>query len=661
MKPTTLRLDRLEARLAPAVATWDGGGADNHWTTAANWVGDIAPQPGDDLVFPVLTNSVPLLSVNDFPDGTAFHSIHVGATFYPLLSGNRIGLAAGLSVEAGGFANVGLPLTLTAGQTFSDGGQVPGPTPVSYNVSGPLDLNGHTLTIDGQGFKLISGPITGTGSLDFAGGSTALTGVSTFAGPTTVSLAQLDVAGTLPGPVTVLQSRNGTAELSGSGTVGAVTVDDQLTGGDTLVNLPSQGTLKTGNLSLADTSQATISIPGALSANGLAVTGTVQVGGRLVLSGEGTNSPLLPGTPYTLINNDGTDPVVGTFAGVPEGALIHVGTNVFRITYHGGDGNDVVATTVPASALVAYAVGAGPGGVPLVNVYNDQGELFRSFLAYASAFRGGVRVATADINGDGVPDIITAPGPGGGPHVRVFDGVTFAVITEFMAYDPRFTGGVFVAAANLETNSTRPDIITGAGAGGGPHVKVYASGTLLSPIGPVENAVISSFFAYDPAFRGGVSVAGTDEIGGSTPGKIITGAGPGGGPHVKVFDATTLNTVSSFFAFDPSFRGGVNVAARGFNGTIVASPAVGSTEVRLFNLTGGPVGSFTAYDPRFLGGVTVASLGIDLTSGNMTVVTGAGPGGGPHVKTWLLANGVAMQEQSFFAFDPAFRGGVFVG
>src|SRR5207249_2215740 len=52
MKPSALRLDRLESRLAPALATWDGGGADNHWTTAANWVGDVVPQPGDDLVFP---------------------------------------------------------------------------------------------------------------------------------------------------------------------------------------------------------------------------------------------------------------------------------------------------------------------------------------------------------------------------------------------------------------------------------------------------------------------------------------------------------------------------------------------------------------------------------------------------------------------------------
>jgi FG-GAP repeat protein len=69
-----------------------------------------------------------------------------------------------------------------------------------------------------------------------------------------------------------------------------------------------------------------------------------------------------------------------------------------------------------------------------------------SFFAYSPAFTGRLRVAAGDVNGDGVADIITAAGPGGGPHVKIFDGVTFAEIGSFFAYAPSFTAGVYVAA-----------------------------------------------------------------------------------------------------------------------------------------------------------------------------------------------------------------------
>src|SRR5262245_51170786 len=79
---------------------------------------------------------------------------------------------------------------------------------------------------------------------------------------------------------------------------------------------------------------------------------------------------------------------------------------------------------VPA---VAFAVGAGAGGAPLVHAYDANGALVRSFLAYAPAFRGGVRLATGDVTGDGLDDIVTGAGPGGGPHVKVFDGASGAL------------------------------------------------------------------------------------------------------------------------------------------------------------------------------------------------------------------------------------------
>src|SRR5204863_7714922 len=112
-------------------------------------------------------------------------------------------------------------------------------------------------------------------------------------------------------------------------------------------------------------------------------------------------------------------------------------------------------------------------------------------------FTGGVRVATGDVNGDGYDDLITAAGAGGGPHVKVFDGKTGALLREFMAYDAAFTGGVYVAAGDVNGDG-KADIVTGVGVGGGPHVKAFSG---------ADGSVLASFMAYDANFLGGVYVA----------------------------------------------------------------------------------------------------------------------------------------------------------
>jgi hypothetical protein len=67
-----------------------------------------------------------------------------------------------------------------------------------------------------------------------------------------------------------------------------------------------------------------------------------------------------------------------------------------------------------------------------------------SFFAYTPSFTGGVTVGGADVNKDGVPDVITGAGAGGGPHVRALSGLDAADLFNALVFGPGFAGGVFV-------------------------------------------------------------------------------------------------------------------------------------------------------------------------------------------------------------------------
>jgi hypothetical protein len=84
---------------------------------------------------------------------------------------------------------------------------------------------------------------------------------------------------------------------------------------------------------------------------------------------------------------------------------------------------------------------------PRVKVVNGATlETLSEFLAYPAAFPGGVRVASTDLNGDGLSDIITAPGSGSVSNTRVFDAATGTESRSFLAYAAGFLGGVYIGA-----------------------------------------------------------------------------------------------------------------------------------------------------------------------------------------------------------------------
>jgi uncharacterized protein (TIGR03118 family) len=333
-------------------------------------------------------------------------------------------------------------------------------------------------------------------------------------------------------------------------------------------------------------------------------------------------------------------------------------TNSLYFTAGPNDEADGLFGDLTAGTAVShfFAVGADAGGGPEVKVYNaSTNALIYDFFAYSTSFTGGVRVAVGDVNGDGIPDIITVPGPGGGPEVNIYDGSTGNLMRQFFAFNPAFIGGSYVAAGDV-TGSGFDDIIVGADAGGGPNVTVFSG---------KDNSVVLNFFAYNPAFVGGVRVAAGDvDVDGKA--EIITGPGAGGGPQVTVFkdSGSGVAVLTSFFAYNPAFNAGIYVGAGDLTGSgladvVVGAGAGGGPNVTAFNgETGAQLASFFAYDPSFTGGVRVAAVNpVSGSPGN--IVTAPGPGGGPLVEVFGSPNNTLLDQ--FFAFSPSFGGGLFVG
>jgi len=310
-------------------------------------------------------------------------------------------------------------------------------------------------------------------------------------------------------------------------------------------------------------------------------------------------------------------------------------------------------------ALSAFA--ADTGGAPVVHVIdNSTGQERFTIQAFNPAFLGGVRVAVADMNEDRIPDIIVGAGPGGGPHVEIFDGATGQLmenspIASLMAFDPSFGGGVYVAGGDVNGDG-RGDLIVGAGEGGGPHVKVFSG---------QDGSLLFNNFVYDASFRGGVRVAAGD-VNADGFADIITGPGVGGGPHVKVFSGADNSLYRDFMAFKLDFRGGIYVASGDVDGDtfadIVVSQGAGDTPwVKTFhgpNL--GLINSFFAYATAFTGGATVAVNDLNL-DGQAEIITGAGAGGGPNLRVYHGTQLEPTLLADTMPLDPAFRGGIFVG
>jgi hypothetical protein len=394
-------------------------------------------------------------------------------------------------------------------------------------------------------------------------------------------------------------------------------------------NTGSTGVSVLGDFSTEAPSSAAVAAVGRLLGWKLPLHGVDPRGSNVFTSGGSNKYP--EGTRVTLANISGHKDVGETacparlYDQLGQIRVDAAGWAGSATAYPGfGGGLYVAGASFGGSATPGFVTGAGATGGPHVRTFDRTGAPRSSFFAYAPNFTGGVRVATGNI--DGVPgdEIIVAPGPGGGPHVRVLreDG---SEVLSFNAYGS-FTGGVFVAAGNVD-GVPGDEIITGADAGAGSHLRVFNA--LGIPI--------ADFSAYGPAFRGGVRVA-TADVDGDGIDEIVTGAGPGGGPHVRILRLSG-EEVAGFYAYSPQFGSGVyvgSVPGPGNTDWLVTGPGEGGgPHVRVFDKS--------VVRNEFLTDPVGNTSGIRVSGGLMTgsrpgqLVLGFGPGAMPIVRLTDLA------------------------
>jgi hypothetical protein len=511
---------------------------------------------------------------------------------------------------------------------------------VLYNSSGALVVNG------GSGGNTFDIPSTAAGCAPtFHGGA----GSNTF---------DVGSDGTHAGVVRNIIS---SLTLDGGGGTNSLTLDDS---GNT-TTLDQVGLNATGaggpaffgtggSLHYSGFTDVTLQASHATSVTSGNAIGVIPQGGMDFFI-NGRNASVGPGDALTVT------PVIGTVTdhpGTPPGSgfFTFTGSSTHIVDYTG------IAKPSPAGWLVA---GAGAGGRPEVKVFVAQsGELRFDLMAFAPSFHGGVRVAVGDVNGDGIPDIIAAQGPGDGSSgdslVHVYDGITGRPLAGPLGnFDPfpGFHGGLYVASADLNGDGYA-DVVVAEDAGGQPRVRVYSGH---------DGSLLYDFLAFDSRFAGGVRLAAAD-VNHDGHADIVAAAGPGGAPLVEVFEGADLargitKPALSFDAYDRRFTGGVYVATGDVHGDgiskiLTGSGAGGEPRVNVFDGQNGQLlQSFLAFDRGFKGGVRVAAADVN-GDGRSDIVTAEGPGGVSRVRGF---DGLSLERiDQFFAYDEDFRGGVFV-
>lgn len=303
------------------------------------------------------------------------------------------------------------------------------------------------------------------------------------------------------------------------------------------------------------------------------------------------------------------------------------------------------------------AVSPAANHAPLVKIYRQDLNLYKSFNAYAVNFKQGVNLALGDVDGDGQTEVITGTGASASPQVRIFS-VSGQLKNQFFAYASNTRPGLDLTAGDFDGDG-RTEIAVSP-LSGGPDLKIFKYQPATKTF-----TVMKEFYVYPKNYPFGLSLAAGD-LNNDDRAELIVTPNNSGGPQIMVYSYDPVkkyfNRRYQFFAYAFNMRRGVNLAVGdvdndGINDIITGPKTGGGPQVRIFDMKGRVKYQFFAASTRFFGGIDVAALDYD-SDGAAEVLTGTYSAGSPGVIVFNLEDNRFIQKKFFYAYEQNYREGI---